>query len=129
VRWDAPSSLLLLGGTTPTGRPRSEGRQAPIAHFFTPETWTTTHYFFAVAFDKQRWPDGAHRAPAVTAAVRAPFLNEDLPMLAAQQSRIGEADFWSLNPVLLPSDAPGVRARRLLQSLLASEQQTTNAPS
>ena len=127
VRWDAPSSLLLLGGTTPTGQPRSEGRQAPIAHFFTPETWTTTHYFFAVAFDKQRWADGAHRAPAVTAAVRAPFLNEDLPMLAAQQSHIGDADFWSLNPVLLPSDAPGVRARRLLQSLLTREQQTGQA--
>ena len=32
VRWDAPSNLLLLGGATPTGRPRSEQVGLPFTN-------------------------------------------------------------------------------------------------
>ncbi|CAB3764688.1 hypothetical protein LMG29660_05056 [Burkholderia puraquae] len=43
-------------------------------------------------------------------------------MLERQQESIGEQDFWSLKPVLLPGDAAGVRVRRTLDGLIRSEQ-------
>jgi phenylpropionate dioxygenase-like ring-hydroxylating dioxygenase large terminal subunit len=49
------------------------------------------------------------------------FRSEDKPMLEAQQSRIGEHDFWSLKPVLLAPDAGAVRARRKLAALIEAE--------
>ena len=47
VRWNAPANMLLLVGAVPTGRPRSEGRETALPHLFTPESETTTHYWFA----------------------------------------------------------------------------------
>jgi hypothetical protein len=38
-----------------------------------------------------------------------------------QQRRMGEAEFWSLEPVLLPPDAGAVRARRKLAALIEAE--------
>ena len=43
-------------------------------------------------------------------------------MLEAQQRAMGDAEFWSLKPVLLSGDAPAVRARRVLDKLIAAEQ-------
>ena len=43
-------------------------------------------------------------------------------MLEAQQRVIGDAEFGSLNPVLLPGDAGSVRVRRKLAQLIAQEQ-------
>lgn len=122
VRWDAPSNMVLFSGATPTGRARSEGRATEFPHLFTPQTKRSTHYWFAVCMDKAVWPDGAQRAQMTLDGVTAPFTHEDKPMLEAQQARMGDADFWSLKPVLLPSDAPGVRARRVLDGLIAAEQ-------
>ncbi|SFB38078.1 vanillate O-demethylase monooxygenase subunit [Pseudomonas sp. NFIX10] len=42
-------------------------------------------------------------------------------MLEAQQMVIGDSDFWSLKPVLLPGDAGAIRARRVLDGLIAKE--------
>ena len=37
---------------------------------------------------------------------------------------MGEADFWSLDPVLLASDGGGVLARRVLDQYIRAEQAT-----
>jgi len=42
-------------------------------------------------------------------------------MLEAQQSAVGQRDFWELKPVLLAGDAGAVRARRVLDNLMAQE--------
>lgn len=121
-RWDAPSSMLLYVGVTPTGRPRSEGVETPTVHIFTPETATRTHYFFGISFPKAMGPIGAEMAAQHVEALRAPFYHEDKPMIEAQQRRIGDADFLGLKPVMLPGDAAGMRARRVLASLIEAEQ-------
>jgi vanillate O-demethylase monooxygenase subunit len=36
---------------------------------------------------------------------------------------MGDDDFWSLKPVLLPGDAAAIRARRVLDSLIAQEKE------
>lgn len=63
----------------------------------------------------------AQIAEQQVSALNQPFSTEDLPMLEAQQQMIGDADFWSLKPVLLPGDAAAVRARRVLDKLIADE--------
>jgi vanillate O-demethylase monooxygenase subunit len=50
------------------------------------------------------------------------FIDEDKPMFEACERMMGGAEFWSLKPILLPSDAGAVRMRRVLQRLLAEEQ-------
>lgn len=120
VRWDAPSNMLLIVGATPTGRPREEGRESPIAHLFTPETSRTTHYWFARSIDKSM-RDGAAWVERNIEGLMQPFSREDLPMLEAQQQSIGDAEFWSLKPALFAVDAGAARARRVLDKLIAAE--------
>jgi vanillate O-demethylase monooxygenase subunit len=122
VRWDAPANMLLMAGATLTGRPRSEGRENALPHLFTPETEKTTHYWFAISFPKAMGPQGAEMAQKIVDGINVPFTTEDLPMLEAQQRSMGDAEFWSLKPVLLAGDAPAVRARRVLDKLIAEEQ-------
>ncbi|MCP1625920.1 aromatic ring-hydroxylating dioxygenase subunit alpha [Pseudomonas nitroreducens] len=121
VRWDAPANMLLYAGAVPTGRPRSEGVNNPIPHLFTPETGRTTHYWFAMCFPKAMGPMGEQLAREQVEAIRQPFAAEDLPMLEAQQEMMGDAEFWSLKPVLLVGDAGAIRARRVLDRLIAEE--------
>lgn len=121
-RWQAPALIELYSGATPSGRPREEGHEAPSIHFFTPETEGSTHYFYAMCCPRSMGDIAEERARAQTEAVRGPFLHEDLPMIEAQQAMIGNADFMSLQPILLPGDAGGGRARQMLEKLIAAEE-------
>jgi phenylpropionate dioxygenase-like ring-hydroxylating dioxygenase large terminal subunit len=127
VRWDAPASMLLVAGSVATGRPRSEGVANFVAHIFTPETDKTSHYWFSVCNPLEMGEEGLTRAEEFVTGLTQPFTHEDLPMLEQQQLMIGDADFWSLKPVLLPGDAGAVRARRVLDKLIAEEQKGTTA--
>lgn len=122
VRWDAPANMLLDAGAVATGLPRSEGRSFPLPHLFSPETDTTTHYWFSFCVPKAMGEHGKAIAEEQVQGLSVPFTNEDLPMLEAQQKMMGDADFWSLKPVLLAGDAGAVRARRLLDKMIAAEQ-------
>jgi vanillate O-demethylase monooxygenase subunit len=124
VRWDAPASMELWVGIAPTGNeePRKVGKRIPFVHIFTPETASTTHYWFSTSYPKHMGEEGERRAAADIRFLRAPFEAEDLPMLEAQQKAIGNNDFWSLNPVLLPGDAAAVRTRRVLDVMIKKEQ-------
>lgn len=123
VRWDAPACMLLDAGASPAGTPREANAGAPMfPHLFSPETESTTHYWYAVSMARTAGPHAAAVVEAIVAGARQPFEEEDLPMLEAQQEAIGERDFWSLNPVLLAGDAGAIRARRVLDKLIAEEQ-------
>jgi vanillate O-demethylase monooxygenase subunit len=121
VRWNAPASLLLMAGAVPTGRPRNEGRETALPHLFTPETQTTTHYWFSFPMPVEMGAMGKQIAEGQVSALAVPFTEEDLPMLEAQQLAMGDSDFWSLKPVLLAGDAGAIRARRVLDGLIAQE--------
>lgn len=127
VRWAPPASMLLTVTIGVSGRPRSEARTILIPHIFTPATESSTHYWFASCFDRQLYPDGDSRAEQHVTGLMRPFVDEDLPMLEAQQSVIGDKDFWSLKPVLLPTDAAAVRARRLHDDLLKREREAQHS--
>ena len=121
MRWNAPAVLLLDVGMTGVGAPVSEGISIPTAHLLTPETETTTHYFWAMARDFRLEDDELSRKLLEVGI--AIFNDEDKPMVEAQQRALGNSDdLLSLRPVMLATDGPSVRARRIVSRLIGDEQ-------
>jgi vanillate O-demethylase monooxygenase subunit len=89
------------------------------AHLVTPETDSTSHYFFA--HSREFAVDDKAMDEAIAEWQRVGFGEQDRGMLEAVQERMGTTDLMSLRPVLLPIDAAAVRARRVLETLLAAE--------
>ena len=120
MRWHAPSTLVLEVSLTETGANKDDGIVLPVMHFLTPETETTTHYFFATGHN---WDihDTEKTRQLVGHAKRA-FEDEDEPMVKDCQDLMGTTDLFSLHPVLLQTDVAAVRARRLLAALIDEEQ-------
>jgi len=123
VEWSAPGIMKLVSGAVPAGTPREAGGNVSNVHILTPETRSTSHYFFASTRDYA--VDDAE-LNETTRRIRAHiFSTEDEPMIAAQQARIGDRDFWSLKPALLRIDEGAVLVRRRMEALIAAE---TGAP-
>jgi vanillate O-demethylase monooxygenase subunit len=121
VRWDAPSLMYLQADMGLAGRPREESMQNSQVHLFTPATEAKTHYFYGMGMPKAIGPHAQEIVERNVGGLRPPFLHEDKPMVEAQQRAIGSGSFWALKPVLLDVDAPAVRARRVLEQMLAAE--------
>lgn len=119
VCWSPPGVMSLRNGATAAGAPREAGIAGHNAHILTPETTTSSHYFFA-ATRNFRVDDVAlnDRIAQQRATI---FTTEDKPMIEAQQQRIGDADFWSLKPALLRTDHAPVIVRRIMDKLIAGQ--------
>lgn len=112
IRWHAPASMALYIGIARAGTAGADLVVPPMAnpHILTPETATTTHYFFTHL-------PGEHEAAQ---ALRV-FLEEDEPMIRAQQEALAGQDFWDARPVVLPSDAAAIGVRRRMMQLQRAE--------
>ena len=108
ARWDAPSLIRLALEFY------SEGGDIiiPAAHFATPETQGSTHYF---ARSAHGWEiDNPQVTAQYGAGIQHVFQSEDIPILEAQQRHLGDQDLMSQHPAVLPGDSAAIRARRLL---------------
>ncbi|MDT0510256.1 aromatic ring-hydroxylating dioxygenase subunit alpha [Novosphingobium sp. MMS21-SN21R] len=118
--WQAPANLMLETGAKVLDE--GDGRLVllPQTHLLTPETGTSTHYFWCVARDRNIV------APQLDAMLHAGLANafehEDEPMIKAVQQRMAGRDFFEMGPALLPMDEGSVRARRVLAKAIAQEQ-------
>jgi vanillate O-demethylase monooxygenase subunit len=106
----------LFVGIAKAGTERKELVVPPMAnpHILTPDTSGSTHYFFT------HLP-----GPDEEAQARRVFLEEDEPMLRAQQDALAGRDFWEAKPIILPSDAGAIRVRRRMMQLLRAEREAT----
>lgn len=120
MRWEAPSNLHLDVGVTECGHPREEGLLLPSAHFLTPETSETTHYFWMNA--RNHRIDDEALDKLVWQATDDAFRNQDEPIISLCQNRMAGKDFEELNPILLSTDRAAARARRMLARLISAEQ-------
>jgi phenylpropionate dioxygenase-like ring-hydroxylating dioxygenase large terminal subunit len=123
VYWSAPGVMrqrVLFG---PAGQLETRGADSWTAHVMTPETATSTHYFFCHTSDALRRDPSA--APMIKSALLKAFQEEDAPMIEAQQARIGEADFWSLSPSLFSVDSGALQVRRTLDRMIREENALT----
>lgn len=123
LRWDAPASVMLDIACAPVGSGRGDaGTITGISgHMFTPETELRTHYFWSFSRDFALGSADAERH--VTDTVLGAFIDEDKPMIEAQQKLMGTPDLMSLNPILLKTDNAAIRVRRQLSRMMAEEQQ------
>lgn len=120
MHWTAPANLMLDTGATLVGQPDGRNARLPQAHLLTPETENSTHYFWGVSRNSLR--DDVKIGEMLKHAISAAFEQEDEPMVRAVQERMRGKDLFDLSPALLPNDEASVRARRILQRLIKSEQ-------
>jgi vanillate O-demethylase monooxygenase subunit len=117
VTWNPPALLCVEVGGTARGAPKEAGVNTMAAHLITPETAVRSHYFWKLGRTYRRGdPDFSAR---VQAMVSSAFVEEDKPIIEAQQHNMGDVGFEQLDPVYLESDGAGARARRIMNRLLA----------
>jgi phenylpropionate dioxygenase-like ring-hydroxylating dioxygenase large terminal subunit len=121
MTWHAPCNLFLDNGLEEVGAPERSGMLNPSAHFVTPETETTSHYWWNVGRNTRT--DDEELSRQMQAAVQDIFQNEDIYMIELQQEGMGDTDeYLGQRPVLLDADRAMVRARKILKRLIAEEQ-------
>jgi hypothetical protein len=107
------------------GTPREQGVLTPQVHLFTPASPSHTYYFYAAAMPKSLGDWAGEAVQKNVGGLRQPFVDEDKPMVEAQQRAMGGRNFWEMKPVLLDVDAPAVRARRVLERMLLAEREAS----
>jgi vanillate O-demethylase monooxygenase subunit len=125
-RWNiydflVPGILLMDSGSAPAGTGAPEGRRVDAAEFrscqaLTPETATSTHYFF------QQMHNFALDRPEVTETLHASIVaafHEDQAMITAQ-SRVLALDDGFV-PVPIVADSALAQYRRLLDGMIETE--------
>lgn len=120
TRWDAPGVLAVYTAFWKPGESIDQGVQIPSAHLLTPETATTTHYFWASArtHDIHDTEMDARQVEVVGQI----FATQDGPMLEAQQAHMGsETDLIKLRPVVLKPDTAGLMMRRMMKQRRRAE--------
>jgi phenylpropionate dioxygenase-like ring-hydroxylating dioxygenase large terminal subunit len=119
VIWSKPGVMTLDATEVAAGATVNFEDHIVALHSMTPETPTTSHYFYCAT--RRYDMDNAGMTELIRSLATKAFVDEDKPMLEAQQQRVGEADFWELKPLLLPIDKAAVLARRKLEKLIAAE--------
>jgi vanillate O-demethylase monooxygenase subunit len=116
VQWGAPSYTSFLLNARPAGKPREQGVEVCNMHAITPESASSSHYFYRSV---KNYGDG-ELAKTFVAGVRAIF-DQDKPLLEAQQRRVGAKDLFDQDPVSFGGDLLQQRARRINRALLGKE--------
>lgn len=120
MEWNAPALMMLRTGLQDVGKPEGSDLNLPSAHLLTPETETSTHYFWTVGRDRKK-DDTAIDDLFLTALTHI-FSTQDGPMIEQAQQAMGdETDLFAHLPLVLSTDAAAVRARRILQKLIREE--------
>lgn len=119
MRWDAPAAMYLQVGACPLGADREDNPVvAHQAHILTPESSTSTHYFWATTRGFPPTDDGDAMLRSLFGQA---FDLEDKPIIEATFANMDGHDFWDLKPAYLGIDAGGTTARRILAKLIAAE--------
>jgi phenylpropionate dioxygenase-like ring-hydroxylating dioxygenase large terminal subunit len=121
TRWRAPSTVTIDFGITAEGAPRDAGHWSIGLHIVTPETESSSHYFYANS------RSFALDDPEIDAQRRAfqerAFGEQDKPIIENCFQNMGTGDLFALDPVLLSSDAGAIRVRRRLDAMIAQERE------
>jgi phenylpropionate dioxygenase-like ring-hydroxylating dioxygenase large terminal subunit len=114
-----PTNLVLDFRMNEVGGPIDQGVFLPTLHLLVPENQERTHYFYAMGRNVE--VDNEELSAITAKMARHAFESEDEPMIRACQEMMGTTDLFGLKPVLLKTDVAAVRARLLLDKLIARE--------
>jgi phenylpropionate dioxygenase-like ring-hydroxylating dioxygenase large terminal subunit len=98
----------------------SSGVSSRSAHLFTPETATTTHYFFDNSRDFMI--DDKLTDQRVLGALQKAFGEEDIPMIEAQQRVLSDVDGRNLGRATLVTDRAAVAVRRNIEKHIVAQE-------
>jgi vanillate O-demethylase monooxygenase subunit len=113
--------MALYAGGVASGKPREQGVLSRQAHWFTPESDRSTHYFYASTKPRSEGEKGKAFVDFHAKALFGPFNTEDAPIIEAQQRNLGQHEFGELKPLILGVDAAGAAARRIVARKLKAE--------
>lgn len=123
ISWFCPSNLILEFGVSKHGEPKEKGTGYFAIHLLTPETETTTHYYYSAA----RWnvltigdQNNSEIREKIYELRTFAFAEQDVPVIEAQQKNMDTAKYL-LKPTLLSIDAGPTRYQRILQKKIAEE--------
>jgi vanillate O-demethylase monooxygenase subunit len=127
IRFEAPCTIVLDVGVAPAGTgafqgDRSKGVNGRVLNTITPETDTTCMYFWSLMRNYRL------RDQSLTTQLREANANifvEDQVVVEAQQRAIDEHPDHALRNLNI--DAGAMRARRIIDDMIASETQTAAA--
>ncbi len=116
----APGFHIIENGSMPAGSPdRSKALERKVLNLITPETTTSSHYFWAVVRQFRR--DDQELTEYIRDGIRRTF-DQDKDVLEAQQRIIGP-DPDSVNfPVAIRVDAGPIQGRKLVEAAIRREQ-------
>ena len=123
-RWQSavympPGIHMTNVGVYPVGTPREDAAMQRVLHLLTPETATSTHYFWALCRNFLR--DDAGMTERLQLAVVHTF-NEDKHILELQQRSILECPDLQVPNVAIRVDAAPMQGRRMLAGFIEREQ-------
>ena len=115
----APSTCMTDFGVYPVDASPDDAYRSHVLHLLTPETETSTHYFWSVA--RNRRLDDEALTQSVCQAIAQTF-DEDAVVLELQQKQL--QTYGGVVPrVALRVDEAPIRARRMLAALIQHEEQ------
>lgn len=117
MSWHFPSVMALDLGVMTPGASRSEGFHTPSVHILTPETETSTHYFWS--FSRNFALDDEAVSAAIATTVSKAFNEEDKPVLEAAQKRLSQTGAKLLDFTI--GDSGSAKVRRRLDRAVAAE--------
>lgn len=122
IDYAPPAFLRLDVGATPTGTGAPEGRRVGgismrNLNAITPETETTTHYFWGQAHDFE--PDNKEMTERIFQQIQTAFY-EDVAIFQGQQRRMSQMP--NAPQIDINADSGGIQARRIVDRLYAEEQ-------
>jgi len=121
INWASPANIQLSVGANQDNGPLDLEHcmgQYDL-HTVTPETQSTSHYWFATR--RNHLVEDAEYNEAKIRAMHEAFVNEDGPVIEAVNQEMGGAEFFALSPVLMSNDTAPVRVRRLLRQLISQQ--------
>jgi vanillate O-demethylase monooxygenase subunit len=124
VSWDPPGIVAVsatIAEATGTDDTSHELDNSLSAHFVTPETESSLHYFFAFGYSMANPKYLEEFVEYLADIIFKPLAMEDAPMLAAQQKIIEENPRSCAQFSLLSIDTSAIRARCVLERLLEEE--------
>ncbi|PQM26011.1 vanillate monooxygenase [Sphingopyxis lindanitolerans] len=125
MHWEAGSNMMLDVGVMPVNGERSRGLQIMSLDGLTPETATSTHYFYGTA---QSYRRNDRSILAFWAKAQTYAFLQDKRMIEAVQASMGERwDILAMNPVINKGDRAALQARRILAKLIREEEATPAA--
>jgi len=116
IEWLPAGLIQNLIAMCPPGKARVEGNMTRGMHCLTPETETSTHYFFAnvrnFLLNDPRIDEGLRRWQ------KDALQDEDSMMVSAVERNTEAAVRLGVQPIYLSTDNAGARVRRVLETLV-----------